>query len=152
MIRQILTIPNDILNTPCLETKSTTSLRKDLKDTLGQLENAIGLAAPQIGESVRAFALRDENGVVTVYTNPKITKASITVETDIEGCLSMPLEYYQVSRSTEIEFEHDKGKMSASGYEARCIQHEINHLDGILISDIGERIVPFSSRQTDNSS
>lgn len=147
MIKQILTTPNEILNTRCVDTVAPRALRKNLMDTLGSLENAIGLAAPQIGESVRAFALRDEERIVTVYINPVITMASVIVETDIEGCLSMPMEYYQVSRSIDIEFTHDKGKTSASGYEARCIQHEINHLDGILISDIGERIIPFESKK-----
>lgn len=147
MIRQIITAPNPVLFKSAEKAIPDRQLRKDLIDTLAPLEYAVGLAAPQIGVSKNIFALKNpDSGKITVYRNPKITYASLTREEDIEGCLSLPKEYYKVKRSTEIKLKHDKGEETFSGDLARVVQHEIDHLRGILISDIGEKIVPFEKK------
>lgn len=148
MIRKILTVPNEILVTRCEGGKTDRDTRKALIDTLTPLENAVGLAAPQIGVLARAFALKDLNGEVKVYTNPVIVSAGIVVQEDIEGCLSIPNEYYRVQRARDIRMKHDKGELTATGDLARQIQHEIDHLNGVLISQIGERVIPFEHRNS----
>lgn len=122
----------------------------------------VGIAAPQVGWPVRvaviahrfappclrAFAWifygRSEAGVVLV--NPVITYKRKPILTEVEGCLSLPDRKFEVDRECELrmQFEGKKGKVRSvyiRGYASRIIQHELDHLDGILICNRGKEVV-----------
>ncbi len=111
---------------------------KDLKETMAEADG-IGLAAPQIGQAVRIIAV-DFEGETKIMVNPKIIKKSWLTETAEEGCLSVPKIYGQVKRHKKIkvEFFDEAGRphrLAVRHLIARIIQHEIDHLDGILFID-----------------
>lgn len=138
-------------------TPEVRKLIKGMRKTLGA-STGVGLAAPQVGESVAVFLLdvpsnpnqlpiRVDGKTVAqsslrrmAVLNPKLTVSGEN-ETDTEGCLSLPGEpYVPVTRKThvELEFLAEDGeihKIQADGFFARVIQHEFDHLQGILISD-----------------
>jgi peptide deformylase len=100
-------------------------------------ENGIGLAAPQIGKSIR-LAVAEVNKKVYYFINPEITSSSQEKILFEEGCLSLPNEFFPIIRSEKIslKYQNEKGlpkKLRATGLLAIVIQHEIDHLDGILI-------------------
>ena len=114
----------------------------DLFDTM-KAENGVGLAAPQVGVSeqvlVLAVPVRKQQRVDLTLVNPEITLAE-GWEVGEEGCLSVPGVYDEVRRAYAIELKalDDTGKpieMKAEGYLARAIQHEIDHLNGVLFVD-----------------
>lgn len=103
----------------------------------------IGLAAPQIGRNVRLAVISKEataDGREWILINPKIIKRSWRKIKELEGCLSVPGVQKEISRYKKITIRALDGKgqplnFSASDLFARVIQHEIDHLDGILIVD-----------------
>ena len=104
----------------------------------------IGLAAPQVGVAKQLLVidldLESASTPPVVLINPEITGTSATVETYEEGCLSIPGVYLNVVRPSDIEvsFRDEMGrpkKMKADGLMARCIQHEMDHLNGVLFVD-----------------
>jgi len=107
------------------------------------LMQGVGLAAPQIGWSARLFitapgALSENN--VEVCINPEIISASEDKKSAEEGCLSIPKLRAKVPRLTEIhvgyqDIEGDYKELNLKGLPARVFQHEIDHLDGVLIID-----------------
>ncbi len=111
----------------------------DMTDTMYD-EVGIGLAAPQVGHSVRLLVVGDEEGRgVQVLVNPVITESggSITAE---EGCLSLPGIFADVTRAQWVRLEAQdlEGRpiaLTARGLRARVFQHEIDHLDGVLFID-----------------
>jgi peptide deformylase len=113
----------------------------DLLDTMDSFGHCVGLAATQLGELVRMVAV-DVSGhpkaTVTngrlVLVNPRIVSAS-GAEVGREGCLSIPELTANVRRATEVVVESDDGVVRSEGFEARCLQHEIDHLDGVLFLD-----------------
>ena len=119
-------------------TKGILKLIKDMKATM-EAANGVGLAAPQVGASLR-ICLGQVNGKLTALINPEITRKSKEKEIDEEGCLSLPNIYLPISRSVEITVTYldEKGKeqeRKMSNFDARVVQHEVDHLDGILIVD-----------------
>ena len=99
----------------------------------------VGLAAPQIASPLR-LAVIEIDGKRTVLINPKITSFSREKILFEEGCLSLPGEFFLVERSERItvRYEDEEGrevKRRASGLFAIVVQHEVDHLDGILICD-----------------
>lgn len=101
--------------------------------------DGVGLAAPQVGESLRV-CLALVNGKVTPLINPKITSRSREKAFDEEGCLSLPKVWLQIPRSTEITLKYTDtaGKTQErklTDFSARVVQHEVDHLEGILIVD-----------------
>ncbi len=123
--------------------KSLKKLVKDMKETMIK-EKGLGLAAPQVGENVRMFLMTLDYGnksekVITVV-NPVITFSDNKIKTDEEGCLSLPGEYGKVERyvNVEVEFFDPDGArqfLKLSGLDAREVQHENDHLDGVLFVD-----------------
>ncbi len=107
-----------------------------MHDALG-----IGLAAPQVGISHRLLVYRVEpDSPIVALVNPEIEWSSRDEEISEEGCLSLPLIHVDVERPVAVlvraRDEHGDGvTIEASGLEARVIQHEIDHLDGVLILD-----------------
>lgn len=99
----------------------------------------IGLAAPQVGVLRRVIVVHgDFKGQrILCLINPKITKMSKEKEKDMEGCLSFPEIFLEIKRAKEVEVKGldingKKVKIKAKGLLARALQHEIDHLDGIL--------------------
>lgn len=108
--------------------------------------NGIGLAAPQVGTNKRMVVVwlpkgqDDEEYPILLMINPAIVKKSTETEVGEEGCLSLPNLRGNVARSLWVEAEwlDIKGKKMRkmiTGFGAKVIQHEIDHLDGVLISD-----------------
>ncbi len=104
----------------------------------------IGLAAPQVGVASRVIVLdvaRDgETAQPMMLANPEILWRSETMTTASEGCLSVPEHYAEVTRPAEIRLryldcENEIREIPATGLLATCVQHEIEHLDGILFVD-----------------
>lgn len=113
----------------------------DLFETM-RAAKGVGLAANQIGVARRVAVVDvgEEFPPPLVLINPVITKRSDVVETAEEGCLSIPDIFGDVERPVDITLEAlDRDgkpyKLDVSGYKARAIQHEIDHLDGILFLD-----------------
>lgn len=120
-------------------------LLENMKHTMVKLDGA-GLAAPQVGLNIRLVVINDEkNSKIIFMINPKITKKSWGQEVDEEGCLSVLDEkgkiiYGPVSRHKKINCVYtdergEKKKIQAEKLLARIIQHELDHLDGILFID-----------------
>jgi len=110
----------------------------DMQETMAEAEG-VGLAAPQVGLPIR-FIIASVGGEVRPFVNPKIVWSSSQSEVDEEGCLSIPGLYGLVERAVEVEVEFEdlefnRHRQRFAGFDARVIQHEIDHLNGILISD-----------------
>lgn len=100
-------------------------------------ERGVGLAAPQIGLSLR-LAVAEVDDREYYLINPEITSLSQEKIVSEEGCLSLPGEFFPVLRSetVTVKYLNEKGlpkKLRAKGFLATVIQHEVDHLDGILI-------------------
>jgi peptide deformylase len=137
------------LGDPVLRTKALPveqfdeRLRDEVKRMAILMEDAlgIGLAAPQVGISHRVLVYRvDPESPVVALVNPQIDWSSRDEEISEEGCLSLPHVLVDVERpvSVLVSAQDEQGEqlvVEASGLEARVIQHELDHLDGILILD-----------------
>ncbi len=104
-----------------------------------RLADGTGLAAPQVGLSIRLFVI-ETGGRVTVVFNPVIIEYSEEKTVSEEGCLSVPNEYFPIERFTRIRMEYQdiEGKkhiIDADGFLSTVLQHEYDHLDGVLIID-----------------
>ena len=116
-------------------------LALNMTEMLKKDNNAVGLAAPQVGHSLQIIIIKhdpDQNPVVLI--NPKIIKTSFRKDTAEEGCLSLPDIFVSVKRPIKIAAETldisgKTLKIKAEGFLARVIQHEVDHLNGILIID-----------------
>lgn len=103
----------------------------------------IGLAAPQIGVSLRLVTIDlmpDNRPAPMVLVNPEIIAASETTATREEGCLSLPGQYADVTRPAQVRVRYTdpdgiRHDVEADGLLAVCLQHEIDHLDGVLFVD-----------------
>ncbi len=118
----------------------------DMKMTLAATPNGVGLAAPQVGKNIRIFVASDNLGLnQTVFINPKITEISEKMILKDEGCLSLPEFYGKIKRAEWVKAEayNENGrkfKIKAKGLVSQLIQHEIDHLDGILFVDKAEEV------------
>ena len=141
MTRQILKYPNPVLKNKSEGVEEITDeirkLAQDMKETMftGQ---GIGLAAPQIGVLKRIIAVQEKTPLI--FINPRIIKKSRETVSEQEGCLSFPGIFLKINRAKEIEVEAldergEKVYFKAQGLIARVLQHEIDHLDGILCID-----------------
>ena len=125
--------------------------RKFLKDMVSTMHHAegVGLAANQVGRGLQAVVLEcksrtrypaGENVPLQTYLNPRIIEYSKELEEDWEGCLSIPGYRGLVPRSSRVTFEalNDRGepvKKTVANFEARIIQHEVDHLNGLFYID-----------------
>jgi peptide deformylase len=101
--------------------------------------NGVGLAATQVGSNLRLCVIETE-GTQYVLINPVITAKSKTKIISEEGCLSFPGKFFPISRHKEVQVRYvdetgKPGKLKGRDLLARAIQHELDHLDGILIID-----------------
>jgi peptide deformylase len=126
-----------------LQKKEIKQLFLDMEKTMIE-KDGIGLAAPQIGENIRVVVINTDDGSV-VLVNPKIIKKSFKKEIMEEGCLSLPEIFGLVKRSQNVNLvaldkNGKKIKFKAKGMFARVIQHEVDHLDGVLFIDRAKKI------------
>lgn len=145
MIKPILIAPDWRLNIVSEEiTSFDTSiieLKQDLEDTLGKTKNGIGLAAPQIGVNLRAILVDTVMGTKErVFMANPVILAEMGEEANFnEGCLSVPKLRVKRNRHAfiTVRYQDEFGvhhTLSTGGLMSICIQHEIDHLNGILIS------------------
>lgn len=138
-----------------IDNGTVAKLIKDMKAALKEYSVdgfvAVAIAAPQIGVSKRLFLIddqsdRDEDRLPSIVAiNPKIVKMSKKSKLVGEGCLSVPEKYGLVRRSTNVTMRAldengESYERGAGGLLAQIIQHENNHLDGILFTDIAEKV------------
>lgn len=150
-ILPILRYPHPVLKKLCHPVdkidQSILSLIQDLIDTMHAGPGSVGVAAPQIGVTLRVCVVdvsknrygKENNHGLLEMINPEIISRS-GLATMREGCMSIPDYTGDVDRATEIElrFSQPDGNMrqlTASGFEAVAIQHEMDHLDGVLFLD-----------------
>ena len=141
MIREVLLHPHPLLTRRAEPAADPARVIADLLDTMRSFGHCVGIAAPQIGELVRDAVVdctghpkAPESHGELVLVNPVIVAASGS-KVGREGCLSIPELTGNVRRATHITVEADGLRVDAEGFEARAIQHEIDHLDGLLFLD-----------------
>ena len=141
MIRDVLLHPHPLLTRRAEPATDPDRVVADLLDTMRSFGHCVGIAAPQIGEPVRIAVVDctghrkapDAHGEL-ILVNPVIV-ASEGSEVGREGCLSIPELTANVRRATAIAVEAEGVRVEAEGFEARVLQHEIDHLDGLLFLD-----------------
>lgn len=168
--KKIVTSPNPVLHTRAIEVPVVEITSKKIQQVLKEMATAlrgtiegIGIAAPQIGYSLRIFLASEEallwdeledmsredrkkkEWTYHTFINPVIKKASKKKALETEGCLSVPKTYGTVERSEKatIEAYDEKGKKFQRGTSklyARVMQHEVDHLDGILFIEKAKNI------------
>ncbi len=152
MVRKVVQSGNPVLRQVAKKVikvdKKALSIIQDLKDTLKTQKEpeGVGLAAPQIGKSVRIF-IADYKNFQRVVVNPEILnieenkKKKVRAKKEIlEGCLSLPYYYGPLKRASKVTLKYldEKGKEITedfTDFNAQIIMHEIDHLNGILFID-----------------
>ncbi len=144
---EIFKLGSETLRTEAKRISKVDNKLRDLaKDMLQSMYSAkgIGLAAPQVGISKELLVIdinfEDSGAEPLILINPEITAFGSTLNSYEEGCLSIPGVYLNVIRPSTIKlkFRDEMGrprKMNADGLLARCIQHEVDHLKGVLFVD-----------------
>lgn len=151
-MRQVRYLGDPVLREMCREVETidddVRALVDDLLETM-YAEDGIGLAAPQIGVPLRVFVydVRDDELVPGVLVNPRIVEAT-GKQKEVEGCLSIPGLDEVVERSAHVvveglDREGEPVRIEATGLLSRCLQHENDHLDGVLFID---RVSPLKRR------
>ena len=115
----------------------------DMEKTMKEKDGA-GLAAPQVGRNLKIIVINTQDGTLALV-NPKILKKSWKKEVMEEGCLSLPEVFGLVKRSAKVRViglspDGTKIYFTAAGFLARVLQHEIDHLSGILFIDKAKEI------------
>lgn len=142
--------------------KILTGMRAAIKTYDVEGYAAVAIAAPQVGVAKRIFLIEDQNKdrdgelPTIIAINPRITKCSKKTHVVGEGCLSVPNKYGAVKRSKNVTLEalDENGTpftRGAGGLLAQIIQHECDHLDGILYIDRAEQIWEKDDKPTDLS-
>jgi peptide deformylase len=142
---KIIKYPNDFLRGKTREVKveelkypKIKRLILDMVKTM-ETEKGVGLAASQVGSDLRICTIQADDKTY-VLINPKIKSSSRKKDIFEEGCLSFPGKFFPVERPIKVKVqardrEGKKVKIKADGLFARVLQHEIDHLDGILVID-----------------
>ena len=156
-IRKVVTIPNPILRG---KARKVTSFGKELQNLVDDMIETmrvapgVGLAAPQVNVALRVivveYAEENEDGnqkPAKLYSviNPEIIKRSSGTEMGIEGCLSIPGYAGEVERAQSVTIKginrHGQPmRIKAKGWLARIFQHEIDHLNGVLFTDLADSV------------
>lgn len=131
--------PDPILTNKCAPVVTFDKALHDLIEEMiphMKAEEGIGLAANQVGHAIRLFIMQDQKGKIWEFVNPEITERDGSIALN-EGCLSAPGAIVQVPRSQTIMVkafnrQGEEFKVVCQDIEAVCIQHEIDHLDGIF--------------------
>ena len=181
-IQPILTEPNKILRQVAKSIKKEEIITSEIqelilamKETLKHSEDGIGLAAPQVGKSIRLFLVSEEALALDrgekmsvddgkneqkkkewqsiVFINPEIKKTSSKKADMVEGCLSVPGKFGIVSRPEKItvgwvDEASNKHSRGASKFFSRVIQHEIDHINGILFIDKVKKFIEMQKEKS----
>ena len=147
-VKIILTEPNKLLREISKPVdhigKNEQKLMDDMLETMYAAKNGIGLAAIQIGFPQRIIVMditkNQTNKNPMYFVNPIIINKSTDQSTYEEGCLSVPEQFAEIDRPSKCEVEYldyngEKKLLKVEGLLATCIQHEIDHLEGILFID-----------------
>lgn len=160
MTLSIVKLPSITLREPSKILEANLILSKKIQDLIEEMiptmyaADGIGIAAPQVGENIRLCIIgknafkgqKTKKGAEklehkdTALINPSWVKLSKKTGTDVEGCLSVPGKQGKVKRYkdilvTALNNKGEKIEFEAHGYLARVVQHEVDHLDGILFID-----------------
>lgn len=145
---EVITIPNPLLKKRSVEINDPLSsdiqkLIPDLVLTMKE-KDGIGIAAPQVARNIRLIIVNTADGPLALI-NPAITYKSKKMEIGEEGCLSVPGVFGLVKRFKKVKvralsYKAEKLFFTAEDLFARVIQHEIDHIDGILFIDKAEKI------------
>jgi len=158
-LHKIVTLPDPVLRRKAHAVtkfdKNLSTLIDDMVETMREAPG-VGLAAPQIGLSERLLVIEyfereedeeneDAPKKVWAVINPEIVKSSEETIMGVEGCLSIPGLLGEVERHAEVQVKglnrHGKPmKVKAKGWLARIFQHEIDHLNGVLFTDLATRV------------
>lgn len=143
---KIYKLGEDVIRAKCQPVSEVTdemrALFEEMFDTMEKAEG-VGLAAPQIGRAERFFVCQADDGVRRVFVNPQIIATSQEVGEYEEGCLSLPGFSENIVRPLKVSVQalNERGRpftIDADGLLARIIQHEYDHLDGIVYIDRGD--------------
>ena len=164
-LRKIITVPDEVLRKNARKvTKFDDDLRTLIDDMVETMRDApgVGLAAPQIGVLEQVVVIEygddeDEEAPKKLYAvvNPEITRMSNEKEMGVEGCLSIPGIVGDVERSISIvvKGQNRNGqnvKYKLNGWIARIFQHEIDHLTGVIFTDLAESLWQPEEDYVDN--
>jgi len=151
-VRDIVLVPNSILTSPSTAVSDPLApeiqlLLRDLKETVVAVRG-IGLAAPQIGVPLRVIVINDRVRHYAAFVNPEILWSSHSTSVLEEGCLSIPGVVVPVSRPRKVRLRAldasgGRVELAAADLLAKIFQHEIDHLNGILITSYAERSSNF---------
>jgi peptide deformylase len=150
VIRRVLQLPHRTLSARCEPVGDVSdgarALGRDLLDTMRGIGHSVGVAAPQIGVARRAFCVdvtghpkaRSCHGEVVLFDPVVVERAG--VEIGREGCMSVPDLTGDVSRATSLVVEGlgmdgESRRLEVDAFEARAVQHELDHLEGLLFLD-----------------
>ena len=156
-VRPIVYIPDPVLRQVCTPVPSVNgdikTLLDDMVDTMNDA-NGLGLAAPQVGETCRVLVMSipkggdiddhmdeaDDKSTIYQMINPEITWTSDDENVYEEGCLSIPDGSAEVTRPAEVKVTYldsngNPCDLHCTGLTATCVQHEIDHLNGVLYFD-----------------
>jgi peptide deformylase len=141
-IKDVLFWPHEALRMkaePVKEGEDLTELLEDLKDT-SKAYNAEGIAATQIGVNKRVVLVHDEDRNEIILINPEIVRRSSDRTSALEGCLSFPGVSERIERASFVQVKGtlESGEeltYTATGLEAVALQHELDHLDGVVMLD-----------------
>lgn len=168
-VRDVLRYPHPALKRtaraldPAREREEIARVAADLLDTMRANPGCVGVAAPQLGEPVRMLVVdvtghRKATAVhgLLLLVNPRITGEKET-EVAREGCLSIPELTANVRRAVRVEVEAEDPdgapvRLRTKGFEARCLLHEVDHLDGLLFLDRVDSLVDDVFRRQRRSS
>jgi peptide deformylase len=155
-MRTIVQLPDQVLrrnaalvNVGDITKKPTQSLINDMKAAIAREEDAVAIAAPQLGESLRIFVVSKKVNKKyeedLVFINPEIIRIGKQKKVMQEGCLSVRWKYGDVKRSTTatVRALNEQGNefvMNGRGLLAQIFQHEVDHLNGILFIDTAKNI------------
>lgn len=155
---KIITNPNPILRKKAAGV--TNPLAPDIQKLIPEMikimkaSDGIGIAAPQVGESIQLIVVNTKDGPLVLF-NPKIISKSFRKEDQEEGCLSVPGVFGIVKRHKKVkvnalDIKGKETKINAQGLFARVLQHEIDHINGILFIDKAARFI--KNKQNEKSS
>ncbi len=145
---KIYKLGEEVLRQNCVPVESA-EINDEMRDLFNEMfetmdeAQGVGLAAPQVGISKRFFVITVEDGVRRVFINPQIIFTSNDLCDYEEGCLSLPGFEENIRRPSKVTVSalNENGKpftLEAEGLLARCIQHENDHLNGIVYIDRGD--------------
>jgi peptide deformylase len=160
-IRPVLRVPDPRLKRaapPGASPDRLAAVAADLLDTMRSFGRCVGIAAPQIGEDVRLFAVdctehpkaAGANHGLLVLAEPVVVSVSEETKVGREGCLSLPDLTVDVRRPLAVVVDAvtpagEPVRVDATGFEARALLHELDHLDGVLILDRAIAVFPRKS-------